>query len=197
MGLAVSESYHPMAARGDLIYPLRQWAVIVPILAAIAVFSTWLRRGPLAPRIYLIGLSVLAVTALLQNFLRIDSDYRQVYWLDEDKYEIPWQYGPYNGNPERGGKFFLVKVSVPGLVPKYETQGATIIIGKAVDFNHGKGGTAPEEMCMTSHSQVECQWQRGNFVFIASGDTELFPPEVSGFMVSVADLLDSFEVSAP
>jgi hypothetical protein len=197
VGLGIGEFYHPMAARGDLFHPLRQGAVAAPILAAIAMFSLWLWLRPLAPRIYLIGLSVLAVTAFLPLLPNIDSGYRQVYWIDENRYEIPWQYGPYNGSPDRGGKYFLVKVSVPDLVPRYETQGETIIIGKAVDYNYGKGGAAPEEMCTMKYSRLECQWQRGNFVFMASGDADLFPSEVSSLMVSASDLLDSFEVSAP
>lgn len=196
VGLGVGEFYHPMAALGDLFRPLRQAAIAVPILAAVAMFSLWLWRRPLAPRIYWIGLSVLLFAAVLPLLPKIDSGYRQVYWLEKEKHEIPWQYGPYNGSPDRGGKYFLVKVSVPDLVPRYETRGETIIIGKAVAFNHGEGGAPPEKLCTKNSSRLECQWQRGNFVFMASGDANLFPSDLTDLMVSAADLLDSFEVSA-
>jgi len=189
--------YHPMPTLGDFLWPLRKWSIVVPIASAITMLSIWLWRGPLASVYYLVGTAILAITALLPFFPEIDNGYRQVYWLDDTRYEIPWQYGPYNGSPERGGKYFLVKVSVPDFIPKYKTQKETIIIGKAVDFNHGKGGTAPDEICIRNHPRLECQWKRGDSVFIASGKKGLFPPEISDFMVSVADLLDSFEISEP
>ncbi len=197
VGLSISDFYHPMEMRGDLLFPLRQWAVAVPFITGIVVYRLWLRPQPLAPRVYYVGLSLLALTILLPVLPNLDSGYRQTYWLDESKYEIPWQYGPYNGSLDRGGKFFLVKVSIPDLVPRYDTQDKTIIIGKAVGFNHGQGGPAPDEMCSTQYSRLECQWQRGAFVFMASGDLDMFPADVSELMVSVADLLDSFEVPAP
>lgn len=186
-----------MSARGDLLRPLRLGAIIVPIVAGVLMLCVWMRWHPLAPRFYLIGLFVVGVGGLLTLLPRIDSSYRQVYWLGSDRYEIPWQYSPFNGSTDRGGKYFLIKVSVPGLVPRYEAQGETFIIGKAVDFNHGKGGSAPAEVCKTNYSRLECQWQRDASVFIASGNANILRPNISALMPSVADLLDSFKVSAP
>jgi hypothetical protein len=183
-----------MAGRGDLLRLLREAAVVAPILIAISMFFLWVWRRPLAPRIYVAGMFLLAVVSFLPLLPKIDSGYRQVYWLGEARHQIPWQYGPYNGSPDPGGKYFLVKVSVPDLVPVYETQNSTIIVGKAVDFNYGDGEAAPENMCMTRSHKKKCEWRRGNFVFIASGNPELFSTDISGFMVSVADLLDGFEV---
>ena len=195
--LALGEFYHPMAARGDLFRPLRQGAFPATILTAIAMFTLWLWLRPLAPRIYLIGLLIVAAIALLPLLPRIDSGYRQVYFLDKERYEIPWQYSPYNGSPDRGGQYFLIKVSVQDLAPRYAYQGDVIIIGKAVDYNYGKGGESPKELCTMGKYNFHCQWQRGNSVFIASGDADLFPSEVSDLMISASELLDSFEVSAP
>ncbi len=195
--MAVGESYHPMAVRGDLFHLLRQWAVAATILTAIVVFGLWLWRRPLAPRIYVIGLFVIGIISLIPLLPSIDSGYRQAYFLGDDKYEIPWQYGPYNGDPERGGQYFLVKVSVANLAPKYETQEDTIIIGMAVDFNYGTGGGAPEEICLVDNYNFSCQWQLGNSVFMASGEAKLFPSDVSGLLASAPDLLQSFKVSAP
>ncbi len=100
------------------------------------------------------------------------------------------------GALSRGGKYFLVKVSVSDLVPRYETREKTVIIGKAVDFNHGKGGPARVEPCRRQFSSMSCEWQRGDSVYSASGNAELFPSAMLVFMLSVAELLDGFEVSA-
>ena len=193
----VRSFYHPVAALGDLLHPLRLWAIAGPSLVGIAMLCIRVGRHPLAPRVYCIGLFVLVAAAIAPSLPPIDSGYRQAYWLGEDKYEIPWQYGPYNGSLDRGGKYFLVSVSVPDLLPQYETRSETIIIGKAVDYNHGKGGAAPEKTCLARRYRFECQWRRGNSVYLASGEADLLPSEASGLMVSAADLLDSFEVPEP
>lgn len=186
-----------MAMRGDLLYPLRQSAVAAPILVAIVIFSLWMWRRPLAPQIYLVGLSILAIAAFIPFLPTIDGGYRQVYWLGEERHEIPWQYDPYNGSIGRGGKYFLARVSVPDLVPRYEFEGETVTIGKSTDFDYGKGGAAPEKICVVNALHMKCEWRRGKFVYSASGSPEHFPLDAAGLMVSVADLLDSFEVSSP
>ncbi|OIQ34730.1 MAG: hypothetical protein BM559_04490 [Roseobacter sp. MedPE-SWchi] len=84
---------------------------------------------------------------------------------------------------------------MPDLVPRYETRAETLIMGKAVASNNGKGGPAGAELCRRDTSSLSCQWQRGDSVYSASGDAELFPNDMLAFMVSVADLLDGFEVA--
>lgn len=84
---------------------------------------------------------------------------------------------------------------MPDLVPCYDTREKTILIGKAVDFNNGKGGPVREEPCRRDTSSLNCQWQRGDSVYTASGDAALSPRDVPVFLDRVADLLDSFEVS--
>ncbi|MGR3623515.1 hypothetical protein [Pseudophaeobacter sp.] len=196
MWLIVGAHYHPMATKGDLFLPLRYGALILPCALAIIFLCLWSWRGPLSPRLYLSGIVILGLAALLPSLPRVDSGYRQVYWLGETRYEIPWQYSPYNGSKERGGKYFLVKVSAPELAPRYETREKTIIIGKAVDSNSYKGGPSSEDPCRGSSHSMECKWQVGDRVYSASGDAGLFPSDIPAFMASVADLLDGFEVSA-
>lgn len=196
VGLKVSEFYHPMAVRGDLFVPLRYGAIALPVLVAVGMLGFWLGPRRLSPRYYQGGLTVLAIAACFPFLPRVDSGYHQSYWLGENRHEIPWQYSPYNGSPEPGGKYFLVKVSVPDLVPRYETREKTVIIGKAVDFIHGKGGPARVEPCRRQFSSMSCEWQRGDNVYSASGNVELFPSDMPVFMVSVAELLDGFEVPA-
>lgn len=195
VGLKVSEFYHPMAMRGDLFVPLRYGSIVLPVLAAVGMLGFWFGPRSLSPRHYQLGLIVLAVAAFLPFLPRVDSRFHQHYWLGETRYEIPWQYSPYNGSAEPGGKSFLVKLSVPDMVPRYETRAETLIIGKAVDFNYGKGGPAREEPCRWRSSSLSCEWQRGDSVYLASGDADLFPNDMPAFMASVADLLDGFEVS--
>lgn len=196
VSLKVSEFYHPMAARGDLFGPLRSGAIALPVLATVGMLGLWFRRRPLSPRHYQGGLIVLTIAACLPLLPKMDSGFHQHYWLGENRYEIPWQYSPYNGSPAPGGKYFLVKVSVPDLVPGYETREKTVIIGKAVDFNHGKGGPARVEPCRRRTSSLNCQWKRGDSVYYVYGDVELFPSDMPVFMVSVAELLDGFEEPA-
>ncbi len=195
VNLKVSEFYHPMAVRGDLFVPLRYGSIVLLVLAAVGVLGFWLGSRPLSRRHYQGGLIVIAIAACLPFLPRMDSGFHQHYWLGETRYEIPWQYSPYNGSPEPGGKYFRVKVSMPDLVPRYETRAETLIMGKAVASNNGKGGPAGAELCRRDTSSLSCQWQRGDSVYSASGDAELFPNDMLAFMVSVADLLDGFEVA--
>lgn len=192
----IGETYHSMAVRGDLLYSLRRSAIAVPVVTAVVVLGLWLRKRRLPPHIYARGVMIAAVGALMPIALpKIDSGYRQVYWLNAVKYEIPWQYGPFNGSPTQGGRVFLVKVSVAGLVPEYETLGKTITIGKAVAFNYGKGGSGPAQFCVKQFSELECQWRRGGSVYLASGEANLFPRDTAGWLNDVSDLLDSFAVA--
>jgi len=195
--LKVSEFYHPMAVYGDLFHLLRYGALFLPVLAAIGMLGLWFWRRPLSSRHYQGGLAILVIAACLTLLPRVDSGYRQSYWLGENRHEIPWQYSPYNGSSEPGGKSFLVEVSVPDLAPRYETREKTVIIGKAVGFNKGEGGPAREEPCRRRSSSMSCEWRGSDRVYSVSGKAELFPSDLPAFMVSVADLLDGFEVPAP
>lgn len=194
--LKVSEFYHPMTVHGDLFHLLRYGALFLPVLAAIGMLGLWFWRRPLSPRHYQGGLAILVIAACLPSLPRVDSGYHQSYWLGENRHEIRWQYSPYKGSPEPGGKYFLVEVSVPDLAPRYETREKTVIIGKAVDFNHGEGGPAREEPCRRRSSSMSCEWQRGGRVYWAYGKAGLFPSDLPVFLETVADLLDGFEVSA-
>lgn len=194
---SINATYHPMTLRGDLFDPLRYGVIVLPVLAALGMLGLWFWRRPLSSRHYQGGLAILVIAACLPLLPRVDSGYRQSYWLGENMHEIPWQYSPYNGSPELGGKYFLVEVSVPDLAPRYETREKTVIIGKAVGFNKGEGRFAREEPCRRRSSSMSCEWQRGGRVYSASGKAGLFPSDLPAFMVSVADLLDGFEVTAP
>lgn len=91
VGLGISETYHPMAARGDLFHWVRFGGLVLSILTAIVFFGMWSRQAPLPNRRYKIGLGIVAVAMALPFLPHVDSGYRQVYWLGETPYEIPWQ----------------------------------------------------------------------------------------------------------
>ena len=193
----VSEFYHPMAVRDDLLSPLRRWGFTVPIIAAVTVGGLWYWRDTVPSRVYDVGLVLPVVTCLLAVLPKLDSGFRQTYWLGDERYEIHWQYSPYNGSSDRGGKYFVLKVSGPELTPRYETQNEAIIIGKAVDFNNGHGGAVPGEMCAMVFSRMTCQWKWAGSVYSASGKADLFPQILPEMMEAARDLLDGFEVVVP
>lgn len=195
ISIAVGESYHPNASLGDLLRPLKEAVLFAPIVVLVFVFLLWIWRRPLPDKPYEIGLVLLIVAMILPWFPKIDSGYRQEYWLAQSLHEIPWQYSPFNGSKEPGGKYFLLRVALPDLLPEYETSEPTVIIGKAVDFNHGKGGAAPEKTCIKDGDNVQCEWRRGAFVYLVSGKYQAAPDDLTVFMGEVADLLDGFEVT--
>ncbi|MES0811493.1 hypothetical protein ABLO27_18550 [Roseibium sp. SCPC15] len=195
--IQISEIYHPMSVRGDLLHPLRLAAAFAPLIIAACLLTLRIRYCRLKPRIYSFGVSLLAIFAVLPLLPSVNNNYRQVYWLDDIKHEIPWQYAPHNGSSEPGGKYFLIKVSASNLVPAYETSIRTITIGKALGFNYGEGDAVPDEICSLKPYGQECQWRRGDFVYSARGDNDLFPSDISNFTNSVTDLLNELEASSP
>lgn len=192
---SIRKTFHPMAAKGDMLWQVKEVALLAPIPIAIIMFLFWLWRRPLTDRPYVTGLVLLVAATLLPWLPRIEGNYREVYWLAETQHEIPWYYAPYNGSSEPGGKLFWVSVSFPGLEPRYKTRDPLITVGKAVDFNNGKGGDAPQEPCTTYETYIKCEWRRGNFVYMVSTIPEHFPSDISAFMVEAANLLDGFEVT--
>ncbi|MBG6204603.1 hypothetical protein IWQ48_005766 [Labrenzia sp. EL_13] len=197
VSFAVGEVYHPNASLGDLLRPLKEAALFFPIIVIVFVFLLWLWRWPLSDKPYEIGLVLLIVAMILPWFPRIDSGFRQEYWLAQTPHEIPWQYSPFNGSKKPGGRSFLVRVALPDLLPEYETSEPTVIIGKAVDFNHGKGGAVPENTCIKDRDNARCEWRRGEFVYSASGSSKAIPPDLRSYMDSIANLLDGFEITEP
>jgi hypothetical protein len=193
MGFLVGRSYHPLASLGDLLRPFKEALLLLPIPIAALVFLLWLWRRPLKDRVYQFGLVLLVAASTLPWLPTVDSGYRQEYWLAETRYDIPWQFAPFAGSSVPGGKYFLVRVSVPDLEPRYETSDPTVVVGKAVDFHRVQGGAGPLEPCTIRSSRTECQWKRGDFVYLISGSSDLLPSDTSSPMDAIADLLDGFE----
>lgn len=192
---SIRKTYHPMVAKGDMLWQVREAAFLAPIAIAVIMLVLWLWRRPLPDRPYVIGLVLLVLSTVLPLLPRIEGSHREAYWLAETQHEIPWYYGPYNGSSEPGGKLFWVSVSYPGLEPRYRTRERLITVGKAVDFNDGNGGDPPGEPCTTYQTYIKCEWRRGDFVYMVSTIPEDFPSDMPAFMGEVADLLDGFEVT--
>ncbi|WP_160116720.1 hypothetical protein [Pseudovibrio ascidiaceicola] len=191
----VIETYSPMKARGDKLFYLRQTAVIIPILAGVVMFAIWLWRRPLAPLIYKSGLLVLALVALSPFLPRIETDFQQIYWIGQARYEIPWQYAPSKGSIRPGGGHFEVRVSIPDMTPQYESKQKTLAIGKASYFQTSYNLPGPAELCKPFFGKLHCQWLRGDVVYSATGHKDLFPDDLGSLMTSAKELLDSFQVS--
>ena len=190
VGVLVSESYHPMSAKGDLFYPLRQWAVAIVFLFGVGMYAYWSMRRPLAPRVYQVGIVILLLISLMPFLPRVDSGYTHPYYLGEQRHEIPWQYSPSGGQDEAGGEDFRVRVSLPDLPLTYGALSQTVTVTKALGFRDGQ----PAETCMLVRRSTRCEWQRGEYVYSVMGDIGHFPEDTTEMMISVADLLDSFEV---
>ena len=194
---SIKTFFEPMAALGDQLWLVKEAALLAPVPIAVMMVFYWLWRRPLTERPYQIGLALLVAVTLLPWLPRIEGNYHQTYWLGETRHDIHWTFAPQNGSPAPGGKSFEVSVSFPDLEPRYRTKDRLISIGKAVDFDHGNGSGAPDEPCAKHQTYTECEWQRGDFVYRLTTHPELYPSDISGFMVAVADLLDGFEVREP
>lgn len=190
VGVSVSQSYHPMAAKGDLFNPLRQWAVALVFLFGVGMYVFWTTRRPLASRVYQIGTVVLVLISLTPFLPRIDSGYTQTYYLDEQRYEIPWQYSPSGGQDESGGERFRARVSLPDLSLRYGSLSQTVTVTKALEFRD----EPRDEVCTVAGGSTRCEWQRGEYVYAVIGDAELISEDITEMMASVADLLDGFVV---
>jgi len=143
------------------------------------------------------GIAVLVLISVVPILPRIDSGYKQVYFLNDLRHEIPWQYSPSGGSSNVGGRYFLARVSLPDMGQDYAALSQTISIGKAVDVNNGRGGDVADETCVTKRRTIRCEWRHGDFVYMASGDADKFPEDVTELMTSAANLLDGFEVYMP
>lgn len=194
---AVSESYFPMEAKGDLFQPLRMMMIVGVILTMIVMSVLEARRGPLAPLAYKIGLVILVLISLIPFLPRVDNGYEQTYFLNDQRHDVPWQYAPSSGKDVPGGRYFLARVALPDMGKNSHALSQTITIGKAIDVNNGRGGEIQNETCVTGKYNTKCEWQRGDFFYSASGDTDLFPSDVTEILTKAADLLDSFEVTSP
>lgn len=192
----VSETYHPMAAHGDLLHPLRLWSAAVPLaiaFASIAALVFW--RRPLPSRLYVLGMWVMGIGVAFPYVVPpIDNGYKQVYWIGDKSYAIPWIYGPYNGQETPGGEYFLIRVSPHDLAPQYERPGHTIILGvySTPQIHRGRNSLAETCTVPTPHGRFECRWTRNGVSYGASGERRHAPNDPKTFMAAVADMLDSF-----
>ncbi|MEM9393817.1 MAG: hypothetical protein AAGA38_08170 [Pseudomonadota bacterium] len=194
----VGSYYHPMVALGDRFSAYRTGAISIPIVVALTMLMFQFRRRPIAPVYNFFG-SILLVAAVAVTFLpRVESGYEQVYWIENHRHSIPWTFGPYNGDPQRGGRYFLVRAWGEALAPYYEHSGQQpkdhFILGKSSAFNYGKGGPPPEDNCVVGKYNFRCEWQNGNYVYAMSIKAQSAPTNPQSLFRSVEELLNSFAV---
>ena len=192
----ISEFYHPMAARGDRLHWIRKYAVGIPILVSIAMLVIWVWKRPLAKLIYALGIVPLCLAIALTFLPRVDSEYTHEYWLGENPHRIPWAYNPSLGQSEPGGTYFVVKVRGFEFVPFYSGVGEKFDLGKAIDYNYGRGGNPPENGCDVGAYVFQCEWKSGDYVYNLSSDIDNILDDPQSLFQSVEELLDSFETES-
>ncbi len=172
--------------------------MFIPIVVALSMAILWFWRRPLAPIFYLLGLGPLAAAVAITFLPRVESGYEQVYWLENQRHSIPWMFGPFNGDPQRGGEYFLVRAWGKKLAPYYERGGQRpkdhFILGKFTAFNHGKGGPPPENNCVAGGHNFRCEWQKGDYVYAMSINAKSAPANPQSLFQPIEELLNDFEV---
>ena len=196
INVGVMGFYHPMAALGDARHFMREASVLIPAAVSIFVCALWLWRRPLPKAVYLTGLVPLVLAAALPLLPKVESGYEQSYWLGDLEYRIPWAYGPYNGRSQPGGSYFLIRVIGPNLKPIYRGSGDHLIVGKATDFDYGRGGAAPETVCASDGTRFRCEWRTGEDVYFFSTYTDNTPADPEALLQPIEDLMDGFAVDA-
>ena len=182
-----------MLVKSDLLHPLRKWSLVVPIAVALAIAILWIFKRPLKPRLYLVAIALLAVGIVLSNLPKIDSGYEQTYWIGDQKHSIPWRYGPYNGDEAPGGTHFRVRVSPHKLMPRYDVDGQTIIVGKWAEEPTAYDKLANSEICASDGLEFQCLWRQGAFFYTALGRSEFMPDDPLVFSNRITEMMDGFE----
>lgn len=194
----VGAHYHPMAALGDRFSGYRTGAISIPIVVVLAILILWFWRRPISPVFYLVGSMPLAAAVAITFLPRFESGYEQVYWIENQKHNIPWIFGPFNGDPQRGGNYFLIRAWGEELAPYYERNAEHpedhFILGKSNAFNHGTGGPPPEKNCVAGEYNFTCEWQKGDYVYAMSISAQSAPTDPQSLFQSVEALLNGFEV---
>jgi hypothetical protein len=199
INVIVNRFYHPMPARANLGNNWFEAFALTALFTMItAAFWAWRRSGRARRRAYSIGALALIVIAVAQfaSFF-VTTDYRQTYWLDEVRHEIPWQYSPDRGSDEPGGTFFLIEVASTDFTPRYEAARAnTVKLGKGI-ADDGQSDEAPEGVCRTDeYGNTRCWERRGRFVYSLSGKAEHLPSNPAMLLERTQRLLDSFVESS-
>lgn len=190
----VAEFYHPMAARGDLFHALRKWSFFGPVFAVLSISWVCLWKRSVPDRVWLSMLGVTFLSALLPFLPRIDNGYKQVYWLADQAYEIPWQSGPYNGQDSPGGTYFLIKVTPQALLPIYAKaeNEETVVVGLFTENQIPEGRQPEAEICLIEDYGFVCNWGEAGEFYYASGDLEHQPADPAAFAAEAEELLRGF-----
>jgi len=189
--------YHPMIALGDRLHVLRISSILIPILVSFIMYGLWLWHGILSDRAYKIGTYLFLFAAALPFLPRWDNSYEHSYWLGEQRHSIPWEYDPYIGDEQPGGRRFLVRVRDLELTPYHAGEGDDFLIWKAVDFDHGNGGSGPENPCNIAENLIQCEWKEGDYVYSFSYMTNNASKDPYTILPAIVELMDSFETDDP
>jgi hypothetical protein len=191
----ITAHYFPAAALGDRFHTVRSASVGVPLVVSLAMIGFWIWRRPLSKRLYLIGVFAIGLGVVLSILPKTDNGYEQVYWLDEQKYSIPWAYYPRNGVSRPGGSFFLLRVSGMELAPDHGDVGKFLTVGKAVGSHGNRGWMTPMNACTQGVLNLQCEWENESFVYYLSVENDDAPEDPTVLYQPIEKLLDSFKAA--
>lgn len=215
----IGNFYHPNAAKANL---GAQYAGSI----ALAILANWLivmlfmyRRSAKTKFKWLcLGFCIfLSLVFTLGQLRQQNSNYKITYFIEDDAYQIPWEYNPINGSPNRGGTYFVIRVSYPDFAPQYKAKAyhknALTISRHLKDSNYGRQAVTRNSLqddcfelpkCDLSPNQEyqllggSYQFSDGKFVYGVNyqGNSVTFKSkeELSEFREKIIRLFNSFKV---
>ncbi|NRB01549.1 MAG: hypothetical protein HRU32_17365 [Rhodobacteraceae bacterium] len=189
-------SYHPGAAKGDLLNPLRQMAWLGIILTPVIMIAVTKLRPGRASMAYTLGGIVLVVWALLPILPRIDNGYKESTCIEGQRYEIPWQYNPEEIRETCAkNTYFIVRASLPELRPQY-AEGDRAVLSKRAAQQRLPNDVHDDLTCVIQNSSWQvCRWSKAGFTYQVEWSERQLPELTPDLQDQIVDLLDSFNVT--
>ncbi|WP_424833370.1 hypothetical protein [Ruegeria sp.] len=196
---SVTAHYFPMLELSDHMYVFRAWSVSIPVIVAMVILVLWHNRRPLPPRNYFFALIPLFFAFTLTFLPRVENGYEQEYWLGSQKHAIPWNFAPYNGQTQRGGSVFFIRVRGDELAPFFPQKpdaSGHLILGKSTSFGFGLDAPVPKKTCDADRYNFKCEWKKGDYVYYLSSQAHSVPYDPESLLMPIVELMDRFEVEA-
>ncbi|MGI3169376.1 hypothetical protein ACRARG_09505 [Pseudooceanicola sp. C21-150M6] len=194
--IEISRAYHPMAVMGAV---GGRWFLIFPVLALIAVLRTsyMVRKHPARRvRARIAGCAAVGLTVLCQiGTNSLNTGYRHSVWIEDSRYEIPWEYAPGGTTSPDADGWFVVEVAPDGLTPKHRSGRAeTISLTKAATHFEAPSGGLQDGCDVSEFDTTACLLVRDPFIYKITGRTGALPDNPEQLFVGVVELLDGFAV---
>lgn len=188
----ITEFYHPLLAKRDLLFPLRTYAPLGILAVAVAVLTLWVLRRPLPAQHYKIAFACAVSITVIVSLPPIDNDYTVEFDAGTRQFAAPWQYKPVIGKSVTAKQGFL-RISVVGndLQPEYTTQSDDIFLSVSRGQQGSFDPAAP--LCAAAAKAMDCEWHYGGLRYTAFSSESPAPLKPEQFKSKVVALFDSFE----